>query len=200
MGKKIILIVILIGLAVSGFFILNPFKKESAPQSPLTTQNSTKEISPSKTLTDYTDPSGFSLSYPDNLSIVKNETDDNTYTDIQLNSKDVSGSLNLKISDSKFSTLDKWLKLNQEAAEDSPKEIKLGSLKGLEIKTADRLLLGALDKGIFFSIEMPLIETNFWMKVYDSVLTSFSFTSPDTSSSGADTSQDVTFEGEEVVE
>lgn len=200
MNKKTLLTLgLIVGLAVASFLIFNP-GKQKGPISPLSLQTPPKEVAPSETMIDYTDPTGFTLSYPDNLSIIKNDiADEATYADIQLSSKQVSGSLNLKITDSKFTTLDEWIKLNRAAATETPKDVKLGSLQGKEIKTTDRLLLGALDHGVFFSIEMPLIETNFWMKAYEKVLAGFSFISPQAAT--ADTSgSDVTFEGEEVVQ
>ncbi len=196
MGKKSILILGLVVLfVVVTFLVLNPIRNPLS-KSPAGQVSETKEIKPSETLKEYTDPSGFTLSYPDNLSLTKGDiTDESTYADIQLTSKEVNGSLNLKISDSKFLTLDDWLKLSKGTS----KEVKLGSLKGIEVITQDRLLLGALDKGVFFNIEMPLVEKDFWMKVYNKVLGNFSFVSAQTVS--ADTSSsDVTFEGEEMVE
>lgn len=172
------------------------------PNPAITQQETAKEISPSETLKEYSDPSGFTFSYPDNLSLVAAEiNDNNTYADLQLSSKDVSGSLNLKISDSKFKTIDEWLKLNSSAGA-TTRDVKLGSLKAKEIKIKDRMLLGALDQGIFFSIEMPLIEEKFWTKVYNRILADFSFAAPDSAApQAADTSSgDVIFEGEEVVE
>lgn len=203
MKKKLLLITaVLIGMIVviSLFVLRNPVGQKS-PQSPLTgLQNIVKVNKPSETLKEYTDPSGFTISYPDNLSIVNNEiTDDITYADIQLTSKDVSGSINIKITDSKFTTLNDWLKLNSAAAI-ATKEANLGSLKASEITTNDRVLLGALDKGIFFDIEMPKIEQEFWTKVYEKVIASFAFATPETSNSGSVSSSDVSFEGEEVVE
>lgn len=197
MSKKSILIIVLVtGLAITGIILLNPTKQKNPVQSPANQQEAAKPAQPSETSIDYSDPSGFSLSYPDNLSLTKNDiTDNNTYADIQLTSKDVSGSLNLKITDSKFTTIDDWLKLSKGAS----KEVQLGSLKATEVTTADRLLLGALDKAIFFSIEMPLVEKDFWMKVYNKVLASFSFSAPQAATT--DTSgSDVSFEGEEVVQ
>lgn len=199
MNKKTLLLFSLVILfAVTGFLVLNPIGgKNPLSKSPVGQLSETKEIKPSETLKDYSDPSGFTLSYPDNLSLVKNDiADETTYADIQLTSKEVSGSLNLKISDSKFTTLEDWLKLSKGSA----KEVKLGSLKGMEVTTSDRLLLGALDKGVFFNIEMPLVEKDFWMKVYDKVLTSFSFASPESAGATSASTADVTFEGEEVVE
>lgn len=199
MNKKTLLILVSIGLAVTGLLIFNPGKQKS-PISPLSLQAPAKQVAPSETMIDYTDPAGFTLSYPDNLSIVKNDiTDETTYADMQLSSKEVSGSLNLKISDSKYTTIDDWVKLNNAAATEPPKDTRLGNLQGKEIKTADRLLMGALDHGIFFSIEMPLVETDFWMKVYNKVLSGFTFVSPQATT--ADTSgDDISFEGEEVVQ
>ena len=200
MSKKTLLILgLIVGLIVVGLLIFNPGNPKG-PISPLGQQKLPKEVLPSETMIEYNDPAGFTLSYPDNLSLIKNDTaDESTYADIQLTSKDVSGSLNLKISDSKYASLNDWIKLNKGAATESTKEVKLGNLEGKEIKTNDRLLLGALDHGVFFSIEMPLIETNFWMKAYDKVLASFSFVSPQAASVDTSTS-DVTFEGEEVVQ
>lgn len=185
-----------------GLVVLNPTgQRNPLSVSPTGQQNATKETVPSETLKQYSDPSGFTLSYPDNLSLVKNDSADaNTYADIQLTSKEVNGSLNLKISDSKFSTIDEWLKLNKITSAETPKEVKLGNLKGLEVKTNDRLLLGALDNGVFFNIEVPLVEKDFWMKVYNKVLTTFSFASPEAANSTNASAADVSFEGEEVVE
>ncbi len=196
--KTLLLLSSVVLLVVAGFLVLNPIGgKNLLSKAPAGQLSETKEIQPSETLKEYTDPSGFALSYPDNLSLVKNDiTDESTYADIQLTSKEVNGSLNLKISDSKFAELDDWLKLSKGTS----KEVKLGSLKGMEVVTQDRLLLGVLDKGVFFNIEMPLIEKDFWMKVYNKVLASFSFASPENASSTGASASDITFEGEEVVE
>lgn len=178
---------------MAGFLVLKPVQQKEVASTLLP---EAKKTVPSSNFLDYADPAGFNFSYPDNLSIIKNDIADNEYADITLSSKDVNGSLNLKISDSKFKTLDEWIKLNKVAAKEEQKEVKLGNLKAIEIKTTDRLYLGALDQGILFTIEIPLIEEEFWMKVYNKVLSGFSFVAP-ASASGPN---DVSFEGEEVVE
>ncbi len=172
--------------------------------SPLNDQKeTTAKIQPSQTFKEYSDPSGFSFSYPDNLSLENKEIeDDSVYADIQLFSTGVSGSLNLKISDSKLKSIEEWVKSNSFG--ETPKEVKLGSLKAFELRLKDRLLLGALDQGVLFTIEMPLVEENFWMEVYEKILADFSFTAPGQESTasqgGSSSSNDVIFEGEEVVE
>lgn len=199
MRKKIAVgLCILLGFTAA-VLVLNPNTKKSL-SNPLTANLPSEEMKPSETLKDYADPAGFSFTYPDNLSLTKNEiTDNNTYADLQLSSKDVSGSLSLKITDSKFATINDWLKLNQKAAVEKPKEVKLGTLTATELRLKDRLLSGALDQGILFNIEMPLVEEKFWTKVYDKILAGFSFVPP-AASANTSTAEDVSFEGEEVVE
>jgi len=166
-------------------------KKTSPPSLPI--QQQPEKITASNTFKEYPDPSGFTFSYPDNLTITNNKvTDDSTYSDIQLSSNGVNGSLSIKITDSKFKTIDDWIKLNKGVS----KEKQLGNIKAIEIETQDRLFLAALDNGIFFDIEVPLIEKEFWRKVYKEVLGSFTFALPE----DVEAVSDVTFEGEEVVE
>lgn len=202
MNKKTIFF---LGLALGAVIVAAKLIFFSSQQnSPLFTptvqKESTRQILPSETLKVYQDPSGFTFSYPDNLSLTNNEAEDiSTYADIQLSSKEVNGSLALKISDSKFRSIDEWVKINKNDSSPTPKEVKLGNLKATEITTNDRLLLGALDQGIFFTIEMPLVEKDFWMKVYNKVLADFSFAPPSPDSITSQ-SAGVTFEGEETVE
>lgn len=196
MYKKIILAIsLVVGFLVATVLVINYRRQHHPLSTPLLSQPTVAKL-PSETLIDYTDPNGFSFSYPDNLSLTKNDLADTEYGNLQLSSKEVSGSLLLKISDSKYASLDDWVKLNKGTV----RPVKLGSLSGVEVRTADRLLLGALDQGIFFSLEMPLIEEGFWQKVYHKILTNFAFVSPGSPASGEDNSGDVTFEGEETVQ
>lgn len=193
-GIFFLFLIVLVGVGI--------FLSRNHPENSLTTAivQQKKVATPSDTFKEYSDPTGFSFNYPDNISIQSSEViDASTYASLQLFSKDVNGSLNLVITDSKFSSLDSWVSLFKNATKEPPKELKLGNLRAVQIKTGDRLYLGALDQGVLFTVEVPLIEEAFWMKVYDKVLTDFSFTSPQASQT-ADSSGSVAFEGEEVVE
>lgn len=189
-----------LGLIVVVIGVLNLNQQKNSLFSPRANQQeATKQILPSETSIEYTDPAGFTFSYPDNLSITKNEVDDNTYADIQLSSNQVNGSLNLKISDTKLTSIDEWVKMNQNAAQEAPKEVKLGNLKALEVKLKDRLLMGALDQGVLFTIEIPAVEEDFWMTVYNKILAEFNFVSPSQENT-TPSSDEVIFEGEEAIE
>lgn len=201
--------IVVVIIAAAGLFFFTQPKNLSPNISPAIEEK--KEIEPSETSIDYTDSSGFSFSYPDNVSISNAASDDsadlidpNAYADLQLFSKDLNGSLNLKIADTKFKSLDDWRKANNISDKSTPTVKKLGNLEAQEVKTSDRLMLAALDQGVLFTIEIPLIEQEFWMKVYDKVLNGFSFAPPaaEVAQGGATNSSagEVIFEGEEVIE
>jgi hypothetical protein len=165
-----------------------------------------KEVTPSETMIEYQDPAGFSFAYPDNISItnrlIEENTDPAAYADLQLYSKEKSGSLSLRITDTTQSTLSAWLKDNNIADSNLPQIVTLGTLPAWKVTTADHILLGAIDHGILFTVEMPLIEQTFWQPIYDQVVSNFSFTTPETSSiqSNTSTGEEIVFESEEVVE
>jgi hypothetical protein len=206
--KTLALVVIVVLIAGAGLYFFTQPKNLK----PLTdaTSGTPKEVVPSKTFIDYNDPTGFSFSYPDNLSISNTASGDmdaavdpNAYADLQLFSKDKSGSLSLRIADTKLKTLDEWLKDNGIPETTIPEEKKLDDLRAFEVKTEDRLMLAALDQGVLFTIESPRIEEPFWGEVYNQVLTGFTFTPPevvDKQASAASSGEDVIFEGEEVIE
>lgn len=203
----IVAFVVIVGIIV---IINRPKNSPSSADSDLLLvgkQQTNSVITPSETTKVYTDPSGFSFSYPDNLSLVNNELkDNNTYAQLQLTAKGVEGSLALKVADSKITNINEWVKTNKDATSPAPKEVKLGGLKALEIETTNKVLLGALDQGVLFVIEYPKgKDKDFWMKVYNKILLEFSFVPPTaeaTTASESDTSSSdsVSFEGEEVVE
>ncbi len=207
-SKTLILIVItfvLLAAGAGGFYFLFGSRTEPEVKSAVALPKDTK---PSETQIEYTDPSGFSFNYPDNLSLTNanaGETvDPDAYANLQLFSKDKSGSLIIKITDTKLKTREDWLKENGIPETNIPKEKQLGNLKAWEVKTGDRLMLASIDQGVLFTVESPLIEQEFWGKVYDKVLEGFVFNTPETTSLAQETTiapvDEIVFEGEEVIE
>lgn len=204
MKRKTVLLLSVVVLLIVGIIWVLFFRQKTALLSPGLGQPAVSEITPSQTFKEYSDPVGFSFSYPDNLSITKAEIEDqNTYADIQLSAKGVDGSINIKIADTKLKSVLEWIKTNTTDSSQKPTEVKWGNLKAQQVETSDRLLLGALDQGVLFTIEIPLIKKDFWFEVYNKILADFSFAPPDqtvSAAGGADFSDSVSFEGEEVVE
>lgn len=203
--KTVLLLIIAIILVVLIIRTVFTGQKNYFNNPRITEQEPKTEIVLSKTLKTYTDPSGFAFSYPDNLSLINNEiTDPKLYADLKLTAKGALGSLALKITESKFNKIEDWVKTNQATASSIPKEASLGNLKALEITTNGKLLLGALDSGVLFNIDLEFGDKkDLWVNVYKKVLEDFSFVSPNKENAvqgGTDTSDSVVFEEEETVE
>lgn len=198
MGKRTIILLVLALVLVVGIAKVLLFSSSKTSLSNPSAGQETRmlETIPSETLKTYSDPSGFSFNYPDNLSLTTNELTDATYAEVQLSAKGVEGSLNLKITDSKFKTLEEWTKSIKDI-EGTPKEAKLGSLSALEVKTPQGIRLASIDQGVLFSIDVSNSQNNFWNKVYSKLLADFSFAPPASADSSSD---DISFEGEEIVE
>lgn len=198
MDKKTILLILatLTAIAFAIKVLLFPPVKKN-PVSPVVNVANQTQILPSQTLKLYTDPSGFAFNYPDNLSLTKNETlDTNIYTDIQLTSKEIEGSLALKISDTKFTTLDEWIK-SKKTTPSATAETKLGKLPASQFQLEGKTMLAAIDQGVLFTLEAPNKE--YWMEVTKKVAADFSFAPPQ-QEVGSSASEGVVFEGEEIVE
>lgn len=196
---KLAIFILLILVLVIGIFTFTRSKK--ALQNPLA-DLAPKQIAPSSTAITYEDPNGFKFDYPDNISLSKAEIEDTTvYTDLSLYSKDINGSISLNISDTKHKKIDDWILENKLISTEPSKEVMLGNMKATEIKTSDHLYLAAIDQGILFTISMPNLEEKFWTPVYTKVVSSFSFVTPQsTSTANSAPAEDAFFEGEEVVE
>lgn len=203
MNKKLALIVLILAgvMAVSWKYIF--LQKKATFSSPQTDGQllSKPQISVSKTVKEYTDPSGFSFNYPDNLSLTNNEIkSERTYADIKLSMKELEGGISIVISDSSFNKLEDWASANS-AESSTVTEAKLGNLKASEMLNTDRLILGALDMGVLFTVEVKFGDSkDFWMESYNKILEEFIFVAPTANStSTANSSEEVIFEGEEVV-
>lgn len=195
------MILALVMMAVVGKMLLFPTTGKKL-NSPTSQDTSDLEIIPSETLKEYSDPSGFSFNYPDNLDLLNNEaTDSATYADVNLSVKNKEGTLHLKIADSKYKTIKDWAASDKGATLEATNSSKLGDLTAMELKSADKLILGAIDQGILFTVEIPN-KDDFWQKVYKKVIADFSFAPQETDAgqSGSSSSDDVSFEGEEVIE
>lgn len=186
-----------------GYYFLNQQQTPAVSQVVIPTPT---PVMPSATLKDYIDSSGFTFQHPDDTTVTTNETDTITYADLVLTNPLVSGSITARVQDTKLKSLDAWVKQNEATvAAGIVKEVQLGSLQAREITMEDKILTVAVDQKILFTIEViPQTEKNYWENVYNTLLTSFNFVTPQQSTSTTDTSasslDDVIFEGEEVVE
>lgn len=206
MNNKILITTIILAVlsmtSIIVFFLIQ--NQETSVISPSQTQKQIVKTAnvPSQTLKEYTDASGFNFEYPKDVEIKQNKTGDTTYADLEITSKNATGSMSLKVVDSKLSSLSEWTK-NQNRDSQKVQDATLGTLKAQEIKTTSFVKTAALDQGILFTIETDFNnEKDYWESVYKTVLSSFSFapvqnTSFQSGNSSQD-SNDVALESEEV--
>ena len=211
MEKKVVIgvvVCLIISGVVTGWLISRSLDKEKSV-SPLSQQEQTQspEILPSEVLKDYMDSVGFSFKYSEDLAVESHAVSDAvTYTDVEISSSKVDGSIVFRAVDTTLAAVDAWFK-EQNIATSSSREIILAGIPALEVKVNDTILVAAIDQGVLFTIKvLPKGEDVFWESVYTTLVSTFSFNQPppaqvqDTSSAGGGASEEIIFEGEEVIE
>lgn len=206
------IVIIILGVLIIFFLgfttiqLLNKSSKEKS-LSQNKNLNTTKPFqnTPSQTLKDYLDSSGFSFSYPDDVSLEKKlNVDKSIYAELMMTSKTAKGKISITISDTVLNSVSSWMNEQKDPLYlHSGIPSKFANLDAIEFRTASKIATVAIDKGILFLIEADSPNDIFyWESVYKKVLSSFTFVAPTSvpvASEGNDSSS-VVFEGEEVVE
>lgn len=205
MNKKIIFVVtlFLVSAAVGFVFLQNSFKSPSS----LKVNTAIKPTSQSQVLgasQKYNDPAGFTFNYPDSITIMpKKIIDDTIYSSLEVNSATPPGKITIQAVASNLLSLD----------DEPPRKTKVAAVKFADLSAKQytekgNLITLALDKGVLFTITVTATapeNMSFWRKVNNQILSSFAFTIPSTTavesnSTASTTEEDVSFEGEEVIE
>lgn len=214
MKTKIIILIttmiVILGTAIA--LISNKPQKTSSPLTETTTRifpTNPTSIRDNIKLKEYTDPSGFKFSYPQNLKITSDKiTDSKIYSQLTLNFNNSKGSIKVKVVETLSISLDPLLKTFKSSTDSSTiKNSKLADLQAKEITTDNKIVILALDQNTLFTIETDLQDNKkLWTDAYQKLLSSFSFVAPTQSVSEASSSDysessgDIIDEGEEVVE
>lgn len=146
----------------------------------------------------YSDTSGFSFLYPENVEVSDETPDDPAYyTLLKLSKGDESLTISVMDVDQKtvasfLASSDKYKKAELYGA------VSLGSMKAEQYSLEDKLITLTIDQGVLYLVEGPK-DGGFWEETQTVVDESFAFgdTAKQSSSSG---SSGVVYEGEEVVE
>lgn len=161
---------------------------------------------PSSNEKQHEDESGFKFRYPDNFEIAVNKLDDKTYADLELTAQDASGSVTIKVTDTKIKSLDDWIEENEEEVGSATiKDIDFADVSAKEIEDENKILLVSLDQGALFTIRTTIPqEKEFWKNSYQKIISTFEFYNPTKTSGSAGSSSagssDIIFEGEEIIE
>lgn len=196
--------VVILLIAFGVFFFSSSKKQEQVTPSLQTVPVEAKKV-PSQTTKTYTDDVGFQFDYPDDLIVTKKEsTSSASYANLEIESKAVSGAIKFAVEDTKVKSLDEWFSKALFPAVEGLKikETKLGAITAREIIIGDKITTVALDQGIIFKLDViPGQEKQYWLNVYNTFLSSFSFVVPQSTSSstGSNVGEDIILE-EEVIE
>jgi hypothetical protein len=204
--KKILMIggisLILIG---AGAVVLKVAQKPKPAITPDSIISSTP--APEEKLLTYNDEAGFSFEYPESLKIEDISGNLDVYSILEITSETTSGTATLKVVDTKYKTIDDWLKKTPEASTaGSAREIELAGMTGQQIQLENprRLVTSVIDGGVLYYLESPLDSNSaYWNKAHNAIVSSFNLgeTKPQAGSqTGGDSGQDIIYEEEEIVE
>lgn len=204
--KKKILIIGGIGwLVLVGFLIWVKFKRQPAQQV-IPTKSSGLTATPTPELLNYKDEAGFEFEHPKGLMIKDVSGNQDVYSILEISYQ---GELmTIKVIDTKYKSVDDWLKKAPEATGAGlGRDIELSGMVGqqLQLENPRRLATAVIDQGVLYYFESPLDESGFWNKAHNAIVTSFkvtAFENGGTSQTGssAGAGDNIIYEEEEIVE
>lgn len=210
MEKKVIIITLgSILLIIGAIFLLNirsSKEKQNLVSGVAKPESFSLEKMPSTILKEYSDSSGFTFSFPEDVKIQRID-DESLYSNLTLTADGLDGNIAFTLSDTSYSSLEDWKKENNAVLSGLLiKESNLGNISGISFNNKDKITFIAIDQGVEFKIIVDYkSQKKYWENVYSNILNSFSFVSSSTETKSTESSQvssedDVVFEGEEVVE
>lgn len=128
-------------------------------------------------ITLWQDQSEFSFRYPASLKLDPHEEDKENYSHVELTSATYSGNLIVWTQDTKASDNDDWIKKEkiQGAIDTTLASFPAKKfLSGNEPKTLNTIVIR---NGYLYKIEANISGSDFWKKVFDTVTSSFAFSS-----------------------
>lgn len=204
----IVLGVLLIAGAVVGFLAMRkPSEEVVSPSQPESEQLSVPQ-EPKIELLVWNDQAGFTFQYPKGLPTNKHDEDSVNYAHIDLLPEGKMGGVLILASDSKYKTLDEWVKKDKELAGGNVLEAILGGKPAKKILSADgeTIIIGAIDSEILFKIQATAYSNSTIKGIFDQVVSSFKFVYPTPAASGekqpvsSGASESDVIEEEEVIE
>lgn len=191
MKKKLFVFFLILGisLVIGGVsFFAYRTMYASSQSSPLS-QKVEFSPSPPNVLITWEDQAQFSFQYPKSLSIDPHDEDQENYAHVELTNSSHPGRLIVWTKDSTASDIEQWLK--KEKTENAL-DTTLGEEKAKKILISEekkRLITSAIRDGYLYQIEVDLDEEGYWNNVYDTISSSFQFTSEKTTQNSQTTSE-----------
>ncbi len=177
-------VIIILALAAAGFLnqtgYLDLASMIGKKESPEIVKPQATEVRPEEEILtqEWQDPAGFTFSYNQDLKINNHPEDEVNYANLELFQKDRQGSIMILVSDSRYATLEDWLKKDPALVNGSALETKVAGLIAKKVAVGEKVFTGFFDsEGVFYLLVLnPNTETTFWRKNYELILESFKLT------------------------
>jgi len=167
-----IVLVLLIGSAA--FIFRSKWLPSKNPSSVAPTVTEAK-----KELAMWEDPAGFSFQYPKELQVNKHDEDVENYAHIEFTSPTHPGTIIVWAKDTTYQTVALWIKNDKTIAGGTSVDTTLGKKEAKKIillGPPKKLIIGAIDEEILFTIEAEPTDSAFWEDVYQGMIQTFTFT------------------------
>ncbi len=132
-----------------------------------------------KELVVWEDPAGFSFQYPKELQVNKHDEDVENYAHIEFTSPTHPGTIIVWAKDTIYQTVASWIKGDKTIASGTSVDTTLGGKEAKKISLLGppkKLIVGAIDEEILFTIEAEPTDSVFWEDVYQGMIQTFTFT------------------------
>jgi len=205
-SRTIFFVVLIAAVVVGGgaALFVRSQKKQVAPVAQLE-----PTLAPVVELATWKDQSEYSFQYPKDLTLNPHDDDQENYSHVELTSGVHPGSIILWVKDTTAKDIAAFMKQQKiTTAIDST----LGNTPAKKVleNEGKKLTITTLREGYLYQIEANLNDADYWNKILDTIVTSYSFTgslpadsfgqSSQNAPPGDSGSTDVEFEGEEVIE
>lgn len=195
-------LLLVLSLAASGGWYL--WQTKIKPPAVTPASSATTPFAAAPSLLTWNDPAGFTLQYPQDLTVNKHDEDKDNYAHLEFTHKDHPGSIIIWAKDTTAADITAWVRTEKTFAGASILDTTLGGQPAKKILltgTTKKLFVGTIFDELLFLVEAQLDEEGYWLKIADTISQSFAFKPiPETEAAAGGVSQEEAVDEEEVIE
>lgn len=199
-------------LAGGGIYLFASRSKTEETVSPASQERKSLFPTTAPKLLTWDDPAGFTFQYDSELKIDNHPQDKVNYANLEITEAGKEGKILIMASDTKYKDVNEWVTKDAKLKGSNAIDTTMGSKPAKKIKIADsvKVVVGAIDDKILFTIEMdPTSMTleaknekyfSTWQKRFDQIVSSYEFVYPTAAAQKSSPSTSGSSEGDIVEE
>ncbi|MBI3577006.1 hypothetical protein HY086_03140 [Candidatus Gottesmanbacteria bacterium] len=168
-----IILGVLVGGGGAGLFLLSKQEKMAKPA-----MTALAPTSAPVEMATWKDQAGFTFGYPKDISFNPHDEDKDNFAHVELTHKDHPGKIIVWAKDVPAADLAAWVKKEKRFAAASILDTTLGGKPAKKILISDptkMIVVGAIDSDVLITIEGELADGDYWSKVHQGIVDSFTF-------------------------